>query len=224
MRPGGRAETVMGCLLAGDPGPQGLVDGVLERAGAALHGVHLGAQQFHAPDIGGLALHILAAHVDDAIHAQTRGGRRRGHAVLSRAGFRHQGRLAHVFRQQGLAQGIVDLVRAGMQQILALEPEVETQFLRKRGAKGQRRGPTGVIAQKVVQLRLKFGRGHDLAHGRFHFQQRRHEQLGHKAAPEFTEITVFHFTYPLPLVVPRLSRPPPFSANFSGPAHPRCRN
>ncbi len=166
--------------------------------------MHLGSQQLHPPDIGGLTLHILGAHVNNAIHAQARGGGCRGNAVLSRAGFRHQGGFPHVFGQKGLAQRIIDLVRAGVQQVFTLEPEVEAQFLRKPGTMGQRRGPPGVVAQQVVQFRLKCGRRHDFVHGRLHFQQRRHEQFGHKAAPEFTKIAVFHLISPLALVVPRL--------------------
>ena len=198
VRSGGRAEAVVGGFLAGDPGAQGLVDGILEGTGAAFHRVDFRAQEFHAGDVGGLAFHVFRAHVDGAAHAQARGSGGRGHAVLTRARFGHQGGLAHVFGQQGLAQGVVDLVRAGVEQVFALEPEIKAQFAGERGAVGQGGGPPGVVVQQVVQFFLKRPCGIDVAHGRFHFHERRHEQFGYKAAAELSEVTIFHDMFPLP--------------------------
>ena len=44
-----------------------------------------------------------------------------GDAVLSCASFGDDARLAHFYREQALADGVVDFVRAGVQQIFALE-------------------------------------------------------------------------------------------------------
>jgi len=41
--------------------------------------------------------------------------------MLARAGFRDDARLAHFFREQALANGVVDFVRARVEQIFALE-------------------------------------------------------------------------------------------------------
>ena len=134
MRPGGSAKAVMRCFMAGYPGPQGFVDRILERGRAGCHGMHLRPQKAHAPHIGRLPGHVLRAHVNHAIEAQARGRGRRRDAVLARACFRNQGCLAHAFCQQSLAKRVIDLVRAGVQKILAFEPEIEAKLLRKRRA------------------------------------------------------------------------------------------
>ena len=89
-------------------------------------GVHAGdgrAEQPHALDVGHLAAHVLRAHVDDALQAEQRARRRGGHAVLARAGLGDDPRLAHALGQQALAERVVELVRARVHQVLALEPD-----------------------------------------------------------------------------------------------------
>lgn len=71
-----RTETVVRGFLRGDPVTQRLVDGVLERPGTALDGPDFSAEQLHAPHVGGLALHVLGTHENDAFKPQT-GGRQR---------------------------------------------------------------------------------------------------------------------------------------------------
>ena len=68
-----------------------------------------------------LAPDVLGAHVHDALEAEQRARRRARHAVLPRAGLGHDAALPHPFREEGLAEGVVDLVRAGVREILALE-------------------------------------------------------------------------------------------------------
>ena len=41
--------------------------------------------------------------------------------MLARAGFRDDARLAHFHGEEALADGVVDFVRAGVQQVFALE-------------------------------------------------------------------------------------------------------
>ncbi len=84
-------------------------------------GDHLRAQQAHAEDVEPLPAHVFLAHVDHAIEAEQRADRGGGHAVLARAGFRDDAPLAHAPREQRLPQAVVDLVRAGVQQVFALE-------------------------------------------------------------------------------------------------------
>ena len=78
-------------------------------------------KQLHAQHVEFLPRDVRGAHVDDALEAQQRADGGRGHAVLSGARLGHDARLAHPLREQGLAQGVVDLVRAGVGQVLALE-------------------------------------------------------------------------------------------------------
>ena len=61
------------------------------------------------------------AHVDDAFEAQQRAHRGGRHAMLPGAGLGDDAMLAHALDQQRLAQAVVDLVRAGVKQIFALE-------------------------------------------------------------------------------------------------------
>ena len=60
------------------------------------------------------------------LHAETRGRRGAGHTMLAGARFCNDAFGAQPFRQQGLAHRIIDLVRAGMRQILALQPDMRT--------------------------------------------------------------------------------------------------
>jgi hypothetical protein len=65
-------------------------------------------------------LDVLLSHVNDAAAPKQRGYRGRGNTVLSGAGFGDNPRFAHPPGQQYLADGIVDLVRAGVIQVLTL--------------------------------------------------------------------------------------------------------
>jgi hypothetical protein len=82
---------------------------------------HLRAQQPHAQHVQLLAGHVHIAHVDHALQAEQRADGGRGHAVLARAGLGDDALFAHALGQQSLAERVVDLVRAGVQQVFALE-------------------------------------------------------------------------------------------------------
>ena len=84
---------------------------------------HLGAEQAHPEHVQRLPLHVLGAHVDVALEAEQRAGRRRRHAVLAGAGLGDDPALAHPHREQRLAERVVDLVRAGVRQVLALQED-----------------------------------------------------------------------------------------------------
>ena len=84
---------------------------------------HLGAQQLHAVHVERLAPLVLGAHVDPA--PQPEQGGRGGHrdAVLPGAGLGDHPHLAHPPGEQALADRVVDLVRAGVAEVLALEED-----------------------------------------------------------------------------------------------------
>ena len=165
----------------GHPIADGLVDRVLERAAAAVHRADFGAQQAHAQHVGLLAGNIHRAHVDDALQPEQRRGGGGGHAVLPGAGLGDDAALAHAFGQQRLAERVVDLVRAGVGQVLALQVNLRAaQLLGQTAGIGQRGGPAHVGMQQVSQLSLKYRVGLHAAVGCFQLGQRGHERFGHK--------------------------------------------
>jgi len=68
-----------------------------------------------------LATHVLGAHVDDALETEQRARGRRRDAVLTRSGLGDDAMLPHPLREERLAERVVDLVRACVCEILALE-------------------------------------------------------------------------------------------------------
>ena len=100
--------------------------------------------------------------------------------MLARAGLGNDALLAHPSGQQSLAQRVVDLVRAGVQQVFALEIDLcPAQLFRQPLAKVERRGPARVILQQPRQLRLK----RRVCLGQIvlalQLNQRRHQRLRH---------------------------------------------
>ena len=92
-------------------------------------GTTVAPEQMHPVDVGALALDVLAAHVDHAFQAVAgadRGGR---DAVLPGTGLRNDARLAHAPGQHGLSDGVVDLVRAGVVEVFALEEDLRAALL-----------------------------------------------------------------------------------------------
>ena len=113
------------------------------------------AEQLHPLHVRALAPHVLGAHVDDALEPEQRARGRGRDAVLAGAGLGDDARLAHALGEQALAERVVDLVRAGVQQVLALEVDRVPDRLRQPLGVVERRGPAGEVAQQRRQL----GRG-----------------------------------------------------------------
>src|SRR5439155_15303416 len=111
---------------------------------------HFGAQEAHPLYVRPLAAHVLGAHVDDALEPEARADRRRRNAVLARARLRDDPPLAQPPREQRLAKGVVELVRAGVEEVLTLqvEPPAGGEAL----GEGERRGAAAVVAAETVEL------------------------------------------------------------------------
>jgi hypothetical protein len=190
MRPGDGADDVEGVLDVGHPVAHRLVERVLERAAAGLHRNHLGAQKLHAIDVLGLAHDVFAAHVDHALHAVARRDRGGSHPVLARAGFGDHARLAHAPGQQRLADGVVDLVGAGVVEILALEIDLgAAQHRRPAPRVVDGRGPADEVGEFVAEL------GHELGVDAIvfirgpQFLERMHERFGDENATVWAEVS-----------------------------------
>ena len=152
-RPDAGADHVVGRLDVRDPVADRLAGRLLQRPRADLHRLHARAEEVHALDVGRLAAHVLGSHVDDAFEpeAGTGGGGR--HAVLAGPGLGDDARLPEATSEHDLAERVVDLVRARVVQVLALEvePPVRCEPLR---ASERRRAPD-VGAEQSVELRCE---------------------------------------------------------------------
>src|SRR5437763_7293645 len=128
MGPDRGAEHVVGGLDVRHPVPDGLIHRIFQRAGAALDGSDFSAEQFHPMDVRRLALDVLGSHVDDAFQPELRAYGGGGHAMLAGAGLGDDPLAAHPLGEQALPERVVDLVRAGMSQVLAFQDDVRTAF------------------------------------------------------------------------------------------------
>ena len=182
MRPQRAAEQIVSVGNIRHPIAQRFVNGILQRARAGIDLAHFSAEQLHAKDIQSLPAHVFRAHVDHALETKQRAHGRRCYAVLARARFGDDASLAHAPREQHLAQSVIDLVRAGVQQVFALEIDARAAgILSQALGKEQRRGPTGKISQQRIEFRVK---RFIVARDQESFGQlfeRRHQSLRHKA-------------------------------------------
>ena len=110
--------------------------------------------------------------------------------MLAGPGFGDNARFAHPPREQDLADAIVDLVRAGVQQVLALEIDFgAAQLAGEPLGKIQRRGAsaefTQIISELFQELRVVLGPGVLV----LELLQRMHERLRNEAPAIGTEMT-----------------------------------
>ena len=109
--------------------------------------------------------------------------------MLAGAGLGDDAAPAHAASQQRLTEAVVDLVRAGMQQVLALEVDLGAAEVRAEppGVK-ERSGATGVLAVQVGQLGDKPLVVPDFEIGGFQAVERRNQDLGRVATPEVSKM------------------------------------
>src|SRR5690242_5906569 len=104
-------------------------------------------------------------------------------AVLARAGFRNDARLAHLHSQKTLANGVIDFVRAGVEQVLALEVDARAaELFREARSKLQRRGAAGKVFQQILKAGLERRVGFCEFVGALELKQRHHQRFGNVAA------------------------------------------
>ncbi len=158
MRTGDGADDVEGVLDVGHPVAHRFVERVLQRLRSAFHRHHGSAQQLHAIDVRRLALDVLRAHVDHALHAVARGDSGGRHPVHAGAGFGDDARLAHAAREQRLADHVVDLVRAGVVEVFALEIDLRAaEALRPAPGVVDRARSPDVVLELVGKLGEEIG-------------------------------------------------------------------
>ena len=183
MRPRDRADDVERVVRVADPVAQGLVQRVLQRARARAHRPHLGAQQPHAEHVGLLPLDVALAHVDDAFQAEPGGHGRRGDAMLPGAGLGDDPLLAHPPRQHHLAEHVVDLVRAGVVELVALEVDLgPAEVVGQPLGEVERRRPADIVLEPALQLGVEGGVALGCLVGLLQLQDQRHQGLGDEPA------------------------------------------
>ena len=191
------AEQIMRVLDVGDPVAQRLIDGILENTVTQRDFHDFGSEHAHAGHIQGLTAGIDLTHVDTALQTEHGAYGGSGHTMLTRTGFGDDAGLAHALDQQRLSEGIVDLVCAGVVQILALEedPGVQTGFLPKALGKtrsfGQWRRTAHVLLVEPGKFLMEFRIGLGLCVDAFELVKRRNQRLRHVASTELAEIWTF---------------------------------
>ena len=171
--------------------------GILERARAGRNRDDLRAEQAHTVHVERLPLGVLHAHEHHALHAHQGCGRRSRNAVLTGAGFRDQTGLAHLFRQQRLTEHVVDLMGAGVVQILAFEVDLRTaevagHMLRKV----QARRTACVVVQQLGQLCVECRIVLIVVVGFFQLDDRVHQRFRHILAAVYAKTSLAHWFAP----------------------------
>jgi hypothetical protein len=162
---------------------------MLEGATARVDRCHGGAEQAHAVDVEPLASHVLGAHVDHTLEPQQRCRGRRRHAVLAGAGFGDDAALAHLLREQTLAEGVVDLVSTRVEQIFPLEEDPRpAELLAQSSGKGQGGWTADEIGEQLAQTAAEAAAGGDTVVGLGELLHRRHQRFGNVAAPVGAEV------------------------------------
>ena len=156
MRPECGAEQVIGIAHVRDPVAKRFVDRVFQGLGTGFHTAHFCAHQFHAKHIERLPLHVLGTHVDDALESEACADRGCGDAMLTGAGLGNDAALAHATRKQHLPQRIVDLVRASVAEVFALQQNLRaTRVFAEALGVIERRGTSAELGKQSAQLALK---------------------------------------------------------------------
>ena len=156
MRPDHRADDVVRVLDRGDPSPHRGRDGVLERAGSRIRpGPRSAPSSRIRYHVERLPLDVGGTHVHGALQSEQRAGCGGRDPVLTRTGLGDHLGLAHPPGQQRLTDRVVDLVGAGVGEVLTFQPEIETEALRQSLGPEHRRGAAHEIAEEGIELGLE---------------------------------------------------------------------
>ena len=152
-------------------------------------GHHFGAQQPHPKDIQRLSLHVLNAHIHQALETEKSAGRGRSYAVLAGAGLGDYPRLSHPLCQQDLTHHVIELVRACVTEIFALQIDPgSSEHVSEPLGKIERGGAPDVLALIVLELANELVVVFVLIIGLGQLVQRRNENLGHIPPSEDSEV------------------------------------
>ena len=99
--------------------------------------------------------------------------------MLAGAGFRDDARFAHALRQHDLSQHRIDLMRAGMVQLITLEIDFRTaELVRQAFGKPKRARPTHIMGQQPAPFIHKGRVALRFLIGFFNLEDQRHQGFG----------------------------------------------
>ena len=155
---------------------------------ARRYGFDLGTEQAHAEHVRRLPLDIRRTHVDDTGQAEARGDGGGGDPVLARAGFGDDPRLAHFSGQQDLPETVVDLVRARVVQLVALEIDLRSaELFRQPFGEIKWAGPARIVRVEVFEFGLERGACLCRLPGFLQVQDQRHQRFGYETTAEYSK-------------------------------------
>ena len=109
--------------------------------------------------------------------------------MLAGAGLGDDPPFAHAPRHHDLAEHVVDLVRAGVVELLALEIDFRAaEMFGEALGQVQRRRPAYIVPEIAVHLRLERRIGLGLGVSVFQIEDQRHQRFRDKAAAENAEM------------------------------------
>ncbi len=134
----------------------------------------------------------MRAHIDHAFQAELGANCRGGHAMLACACFRDDARLAHAAGEDDLAQHVVDLVRAGMVQLVPLEINLgPAQMLRQPVSVIKRAGASHIMGPQIMHFSPKTVVGLGVLVLLFQLEDKRHQRLGNEASAIIAKAALF---------------------------------
>ena len=156
MRSEGAAEDVVGRTHVCDPVAKGLVDGFLESLLSGFDTADFGPEEPHANDVETLALHVDGAHVNDTLHPESGRDGGGGDTMLPGPGLGNDAFFTETFRENDLAESIIDLVRAGVEEVFALQVDAgTTEHFRPAFRKVKGSFPSAKFGEEAIELFLK---------------------------------------------------------------------
>ena len=189
VRPGDGADDVEGRFDVRHPVAHRFVERILQRLRAGQDGDDGRAEELHPEHVLRLPFHVLRAHVDHAFHAEARGDGRGRNAVLPGTGLGNHALLAEALGEQRLTDAVVDLVRAGVIEVLALEPDLRAARLFRPALRVvDRRRPADIVRELVLEFADEIGILPVARVLRGELVERAHQRLGDEDAAVGAEV------------------------------------
>eukprot|EP01137_Pigoraptor_chileana_P017491 Opistho-2@75637 len=182
-----RANEVVRRLNVCHPVAHRLVDGILQRFAARVHGNDLRAQHFHPKDVQRLTPHILCTHIHNKLETQFGANCCRRNTMLPRASLGDDARLPQPLGKKRLSDRIVDLVRTRVVEILALQPYARAASISSKTiCEMQRRGPSNIRVVRP-QLLVEFRVRHCFLEDCLQFLESRNKRFGYEPSTKISK-------------------------------------